>query len=56
MKTITVTLNANGGPLDVRYIEVNDDDDPAELSHAIWQGIDDWTLLPGDTIYIGDLP
>lgn len=50
--TIEAILLGRGGELDRRKIVADDDDDPMEISEAIWDAIDDWILSPGDTIKI----
>lgn len=51
---IEIILNGKGGELDRQTITVNDDDS-AEVSHAIYDAIEAWTLSPGDTIVINEL-
>lgn len=51
---IIATLSNSAGELDRRTLYVDDLDDSAEISEAIWDAIDDWMLSPGDTIRITD--
>ena len=51
---ICIVLNGPGGELDRQTIEVRDDDDSVEISHAITEALETWTLAPGDTIVISE--
>jgi hypothetical protein len=49
---IEIILTGKGGELDRQSIDVRSDDDPAEISHQIFEAIEAWVLAPGDTISI----
>lgn len=49
---ITIRLTGTGGELDRQTINVDDEDDSAEVSEQIHDAIQTWVLSPGDTITI----
>lgn len=50
--TITITLNNGGGELDRQSLNVDNEDDSAEVSEQIFDALRAWVLAPGDTITI----
>jgi len=56
MQKIRIILSTTtGGELDRQKIDVHDDDDTAEISHAIIEALEAWTLSPGDIIRIEEV-
>jgi hypothetical protein len=49
---IYVTLENIAGELDSIALDLDPDDDPAEVSNAIQEAIETWVLAPGDIIRI----
>ena len=52
---IEIKLTGSGGELDRQVININDEDDSAEISEQIHDAFDAWVLSPGDTITIREV-
>lgn len=57
MQRVIVILEGQGGPLERKEVEYDDtgDDPGEELSTAVQETIETWTLSAGDTIKIREL-